>query len=93
MTTGRTQRITRVDLVQGRIRIPIKEKAPFPGTKARVELTIRGVTFPDVAWDPRLGPDRERSGVLYVGAGLRQLVQADERLDVVMTRPSRISMG
>ena len=77
-----TQRVTQVDLLHGRIRIPIDQKQPFPAERARVALRIRGVSFDSVAWNPRLGPDRERSGVLQVGVALRDVVAADERLSV-----------
>lgn len=80
---ARTQRITAVDIVHGRIRIPIGQKDPFPDEKSRVSICLKGVRLDDVAWDPRLGPDRERSGVLYIGAHLTGLVNTGERLDVV----------
>ena len=82
---GRTQRITTVDVAHGRIRIPIGEKHLFPRDKARVSVRLNGVQFGDVAWDPRLGPDRERSGVLYIGRRLAELVLADEHLAVTNT--------
>jgi len=58
-TTYRTQRVTDVDLAHGRIRIPIGQKGPFPAIRDRVTLVLRGRTM-EVAFDLRLGPDRER---------------------------------
>jgi hypothetical protein len=80
-TTYRTQRVTAVDLAQGRIRIPIGQKDPFPAIRDRVTVVLCGRTM-DVAFDPRLGPDRERSGVLYIGRVLAELVSANEVLEV-----------
>jgi hypothetical protein len=81
----RTQRITAVDIAHGSIRIPIGHKGPFPPEKSRISIRVNGVRLDDVAWDPRLGPDRERSGVLFIGARLAGFVDLDERLDVVNT--------
>ena len=78
----RTQRVTAVDLKHGRIRIPIGEKSLFPATRGRITVRLRGAMLASLAWDPRLGPDRERSGVIYVGAPLRDVVGADEVLSV-----------
>lgn len=79
---NRSQRVTEVDLRGGRIRIPIGEKAPFPSSKARLVIRSRGERIDDVAWDPRYGPDRERSGVLQVGKRLVRLVAAEDVLTV-----------
>ena len=81
-----TQRITQTDIGAGRIRIPIgPTKHLFPTTKARLTVDLRGVVLVGVRWDPRLGPDRERSGVLSVPrAELRQRVRADERLTILI---------
>jgi len=77
-----TQRITAIDIANGRIRIPIGQKHPFPDERGSLEIRLRGVSLHEVDWDPRLGADRERSGVLYVGTRLAELVQPDERLAV-----------
>ena len=37
----------------------------------------------EVAYDPRLGPDRERSGVLYTGRVLAELISVNEVLEVI----------
>jgi hypothetical protein len=77
-----TQRVTVVDLRHGRIRIAIREKQHFPANRARVRVRLRGRELSRVGWDPRFGPDRERSGVLGVGVVIRGLVDPDERLTV-----------
>ena len=80
----RTQRVTAVDLVHGQIRVPIGEKEPFPVTKGPITIRLRGARMTNVGWDPRLGPDRERSGVVSVGAQLRDFVGTDEVLYVTV---------
>lgn len=75
---GRTQRITASDIRAGVIRIPIGQKMPFPAKTARTNIVIRGTRLRDIAWDPRVGPDRERSGRLSIGQRLGTLVSADE---------------
>ena len=63
----RTQPVTEVDLKAGRIRIPLSGAAPtkqlFPKTKCAIDLILRGKALP-ASWDPRMGPDQERSGVV-----------------------------
>ena len=79
----RTQRVTWVDLREGRIRIPSTNtsstKKLFPSGKAQVRVILRGHMI-ECSWDSRMGPDRQRSGVLRVGAIVRQLVSKDEVL-------------
>jgi TDG/mug DNA glycosylase family protein len=77
-----SQRVTAADIAAGRIRLPRSAKRFFPPSKETVEIVLRG-TRVTAAYDPRLGPDRERSGVLRVGAErLRELVREDEVLRV-----------
>ena len=61
-----TQRVARVDLANGRIRLPHPTKALFPAEKTRLSIVRRGKPM-EVRYDPRLGPDRERSAVLGIG--------------------------
>lgn len=82
MGTSHTQRITAVDIAHGRIRIPIGHKDQFPSEPARIALRLKGVELSDIAWNPRFGPDRERSGVLQIGRRLADVVKPDEQLDV-----------
>lgn len=76
-----TQPVTPVDLANGRIRIPAGTKPMFPSIKGHIDIKLRGVNF-TVAYDPRNGPDRSRSGVLRIGRGALGLVQPFERLSV-----------
>ncbi len=79
----RTQQVTGPDLRDGRIRIPSTNtsstKKLFPSARAQVKLLLRG-HLTECSWDPRMGPDRQRSGVLRVGPILRQLVREHEVL-------------
>ena len=63
--TYRTQPVTAADLCAGQIRIPVSTptKALFPDEKVDLQIVLRGRSA-TVGWDPRSGPDRERSGVL-----------------------------
>ncbi|MFZ0306798.1 MAG: hypothetical protein WAL89_01375 [Candidatus Sulfotelmatobacter sp.] len=78
-----TQRITAHDLQRGQIRIPSKGASPtkslFPPRKEAIDVILGGRLVPG-KWDPRMGPDRERSGVLRVGSVLRELVCEDDVL-------------
>jgi hypothetical protein len=77
-----TQRVSAGDIRQGIIRIPRPVKMLFPGERARVEIDLRGERK-SCRWDPRHGPDQERSGVLGVGTPLtRGLVTEGERLSI-----------
>jgi hypothetical protein len=85
--TGRTQRVTAKDIEAGRIRIPQDgTKRLFPREKQNVEVSLRGNAV-TARWDPKYGPDRERSGVIAVGRGqLAGIVEPDEVLRVTATR-------
>lgn len=63
-----TQPITQRDINRGQIRIPITgdTKSVFPRETGVVEVVFLGEPV-EIRYDPRLGPDRERSGVLHVG--------------------------
>jgi TDG/mug DNA glycosylase family protein len=86
--SGPTQRVTAVNLGAGRIRLPARgvsgAKAAFPDHRADVAVIIRGTRL-TARYDPRDGPDRERSGVLTVGrVTLQGLVDEDDVLDVTL---------
>jgi hypothetical protein len=82
MASGyRTQRVTAADIQAGKIRLPHDTKALFPGARARVDIVLRGQPM-TVSYDPRLGPDKERSGRLAIGPALGGLVAVDEVLEV-----------
>src|SRR5262245_63852039 len=83
---GITQRITAADIAGGRIRIPSSDntKELFPQRPASVSVVLKGRSLGDRPYDPRYGPDRERSGVIRVpSAILSSAVFEDERLTVV----------
>ncbi len=83
---SRTQRVTAADLRAGQIRIPASgaalTKQVLPTAKTVIDVRLRGRAM-NVSWDPRMGPDRERSGVLRVGRSLRDLVSEGEVLTVL----------
>jgi hypothetical protein len=66
---GRSQPVRPGDFVAGHIRIPKATKYLFPNHKATIAAKVRGQSI-EARWDPRNGPDRERSGVLTVGRSL-----------------------
>jgi hypothetical protein len=79
----RSQRVTEKDIAAGRIRFPSSAKQAFPPEPATVEVTLRGMRS-TARWNPRYGPDKERSGVLTVGREtLRDCVAPDDVLQVV----------
>jgi hypothetical protein len=78
----RTQRITEVDISHGRIRVPNRHKHLFPASRTRLAVRVLGQSLRDVAWDPRLGPDQERSGILYVGRQAIGQIVPDEVLKI-----------
>lgn len=61
-----SQRITEVDRAAGRIRFPNGSKRIFPEVPSIVDVEIEGKRV-SCRWNPRNGPDRSRSGVLFVG--------------------------
>jgi hypothetical protein len=75
-----TQRVTAVDIANGRVRLPRDAKRLFPDAPGKVVIDLRGERL-EVAYDPRVGPDRERSATLSIPrATLRRLVADDEVL-------------
>jgi hypothetical protein len=93
---GVTQRITAADIAAGRIRIPIGDvtKELFPQKPAQVSIVLKGRSLGDRPYDPRYGPDRERSGVIRVPSTiLSSAVFEDERLPVVRDRNGTFFIG
>jgi hypothetical protein len=77
-----SQRVTKVDLANGRIRLPHEAKALFPGEKSYISIVLRGEAM-DVRYDPRMGPDQERSAVLGINRPtLQRLVSPDDVLEL-----------
>lgn len=81
-----SQRVTFTDIRAGRIRFPREAKRYFPAERDQVQVVLRGVQL-DARYDPRTGPDRQRSAVLHVGkANLEALVQPDEVLSISLAK-------
>jgi TDG/mug DNA glycosylase family protein len=76
---ARSQRVTANDLAKGQIRLQQEARALFPPERGKVEVVLRGARI-EGSYDPRAGADRNRSPVLRVGAVLRTLVSANEKL-------------
>jgi len=81
-SAARTQRVTQADLAAGRIRLPREAKRFFPSERGSVEVVLRGERLTG-RYDPRTGPDRDRSAVLRLEKqALARLVGANEVLQV-----------
>ncbi|WDF34019.1 DUF262 domain-containing protein [Arthrobacter agilis] len=76
-----TQVVTENDLAVGQIRVPKASKGLFPEQEALVQLEVEDVDI-EASWNPRLGPDRERSGVLKLGRAMDGLVYAGSILRI-----------
>jgi hypothetical protein len=77
-----TQRITDVDLAAGQIRIPLAHKHLFPLERQQVVIVLRGEAV-TCTWKPRIGPDRQRSGLLRPPTDVfRRLVNRGDRLAI-----------
>lgn len=93
IAAARTQRITAVDIGMGRIRLPRSAKRHFPSSKSEVMVVLHGKQFP-ASYNPRAGPDRERSAVLSFGRrSLQSLVRPDEILQVVRVSDGTVHIG
>jgi hypothetical protein len=76
-----SQRVTAADKASGIIRFPKPAKVLFPSTMCEVEVVFRGVRV-RASYDPRNGPDRERSAVLRMGRERLLSVTVEEMLSV-----------
>ena len=77
-----SQRVTATDINVGCIRLTAEARQFFPAEKATLEVQLRGMRL-KASYDPRTGPDRDRSAVLKLDRhSLARLVQADEILSV-----------
>lgn len=81
-----TQKVTGADLSAGRIRIPVSTKPALPATKSIIRVTLRGHDM-EVRWDPRIGPDRSRSGVLSIGRAILASAVAKDQELTLSVRP------
>jgi hypothetical protein len=76
-----SQPVTAVDKDAGRVRIPRAAKRLFPASRSTVTVVLRGVRM-EARYDPRTGPDRERSAVLTIGRQVAAGIGELERLRV-----------
>jgi hypothetical protein len=67
--TALSQPLRPSDLASGRVRFAAAAKPAFPAAAGELDIVLRGVPV-TARWNPRLGPDRERSGTLLVGRDL-----------------------
>lgn len=74
-----TQRVTYGDMESGKIRIPKASKGILPKEKCTLTILLRGVRM-EARYDPRTGPDKERSGVIGVGKAAMVRIPLDQRL-------------
>lgn len=65
----RSQQVTAADREAGQIRIPALSKRAFPEQADTISVHLQGREV-TARWNPRNGPDRERSGTLRVGRQL-----------------------
>ena len=83
-----SQRVTSADILAGRIRVPSRAKHLFPSDKCGLAINLRGERF-NATWNPRMGPDRERSGVIGIpGHAIGRIVPADAVLTISRTGES-----
>jgi hypothetical protein len=79
-----SQRVTSADLRAGQVRFPRAAKRYFPDVRSEIRVELRGIRL-EARYDPRTGPDRERSAVLRVGrANLERLVRPGDVLAVAI---------
>jgi hypothetical protein len=82
--SGFALNVSAADLVAGQIRVTREPKRQLALPEAKVQLSVilRGEHL-SVPWDPRLGPDKERSGLLRIGREtLGRLVGAPTTLNL-----------
>lgn len=76
-----TQRVTAADLASGRIRLPRAARSFFPKVRTAILVILRGQHL-KARYDPRRGPDRERSAVLNFERSALVGIQKDTVLHV-----------
>jgi hypothetical protein len=82
--------VTARDVSAGQVRFPRAAKTLFPCQRVQVDAVLRGREMRGRC-DPRVGPDRERSGVLAFGRGkLDGVVSADDVLSVRVRSDGRV---
>ena len=80
-----TQIIRPGDLSNGIIRVPKATKGLFPDSKGRINVELRGDDLGDCRWDPRIGPNQDRSGAIGIGRAAAGRLIAGEQLVVEQT--------
>lgn len=76
--------VTAVDIASGQIRVTRdpKRALSLPVVRTTVTMNLRGETM-TASWDPRLCPDKERSGLLRIGKeAARRLLDAPTTLSI-----------
>lgn len=91
----RSQRVTEADIRAGQIRIPKgPPKTILPSSPGAIEVVLCGVALGSCRWDPRPGPDRERSGVIRVGRRrAAELLHAGEPLAIAVQVDGLVVIG
>jgi len=88
---GPSQRVTAADRQDGRVRVPPPTKRCLPSVSGDISVVLRGEALGACHWDPRLGPDRPRSGRISVGRdALRRHVRDDEILTICVDRSGTV---
>ena len=78
-----TQNVTAADISKGQIRVPSHSKDILPREAAEIDVILCGEPFTS-RWNPRMGPDKERSGLIRIpSARLAQLVRAGGPLKII----------
>lgn len=88
----RTQNVTPTDIEAGRIRVPSAAKTLFPRDKATIEIELFGERL-TCRWDPKYGPDKERSGTISVGRAVLSRLLTPGRQLAVTTADGVVRMG
>lgn len=87
-----TQQVTASDRNAGQIRVPSRSKGAFPKEADTISVRVQGVEVL-ARWNPRVGPDRERSGTLRVGPRvLAELVPVGTILVISVTGDGAIEL-
>jgi hypothetical protein len=86
-----TQVVSGRDLTQGRVRIPIDAKGLFPSSTQMIHLKLRELDL-DCNYNPAPESHRPRSGVIYVGDRLRELVVAGQVLSIFRISPTEVGL-
>jgi hypothetical protein len=79
--TTLTQPIRPSDIAVGRLRVPASAKHLLPPVDARILVELDGTTK-ECRWEPRTGPDRERSGVIGIGTALTRNLTLGSQLPI-----------